>query len=108
MGFIKKQFSLWRIVLIVGAAAVVIPFAFRLSPAAMAIVKERQDYPDRQTIAGNEDAGAKAGKDRQAAAGELVVRQQDDYYDRRREYWERRVERRLEDNEEYLDEETVD
>ena len=44
MRFIKKQLSLWRIVLIIGVAAIAIPIASRVSPTAIAVVKERQDY----------------------------------------------------------------
>jgi hypothetical protein len=106
MRFIKKQLSLWRIVLIIGAAAIAIPIAARVSPTETAVVTERQDYLDHQTTADNDSKDAKAGKDSKAAVGEGVVRQQDDYYDRRREYWEKRVERRL--DEEYMDEQTVD
>src|SRR4030095_15527637 len=107
MRFIKKQLSLWRIVLIISVAAIAIPIAARVSPTAIAVVKERQDNLDQQTTAVNEDSDAKHSKDSKAAVGKGVAWQQDDYYDRRREYWEKRVERRL-DREEYLDEESVD
>ena len=106
MRFIKKQLSLWRIVLIIGAAAVGIAIAVCVSPTATAVVNERQDYPDQQTAAAKDSKIAKDSKDNKAAVGKGIGRQQDDYYDRRREYWERRVERRL--DEEYLDEEAVD
>jgi hypothetical protein len=102
MRFIKKQFSLWRIVLIIGVAAIAIPIAARVSPTAIAVVEERQ-----QANADNEEADAKHSKDNKAAVGEGVARpQDDDYYDRRRRYWEKRVERRLDD--ENLDEQTGD
>ena len=96
MRFIKKQLSLWRMVLIIGAAAIAIPIAVRVSPTALAVHKERHDYLPVQTSVENEEA----------AVGEGVARQDDDYYDRRREYWEKRVERRLDDED--LDEQTVD
>ena len=108
MGFIKKQFSLWRLVLIVGGAAIAIPIATGASPTAIAVVKERQDYLDHQTTTYNEDAYAKRSKDSKAAAGPGVARVQDDYYERRREYWEKRVERRLDHHQDYLDEQTAD
>jgi uncharacterized membrane protein YdfJ with MMPL/SSD domain len=108
MRFIKKQLSLWSIVLIIGMAGIVILIAARVSPTAKAVVKERQDYLDQKTTAHNEHAYAKHSKDSKAAVGLGVARPQDDYYDRRREYWDKRIERRLDRREEYLDEQTVD
>jgi hypothetical protein len=109
MRFTKKQLSLWRIVLIIGVTAIAIPIATRDSPTAIALVKERQDYLPQQTTVDNEDADAKDSKNSKAAVGEGVARHQDDdYYERRREYWEKRVERRLDHREEYLDEQTRD
>ena len=82
MRFIKKQLSLWRIVLIIGVAAIAIPIASRVSPTAKAVVKERQDYLDQQTTADNEDADdkhskAKNSKESKAAVGEGVALPQD-------------------------------
>ena len=108
MRFIKKQLSLWSIVLIIGIAGIAILIAARVSPTAKAVVKERQDYLDQKTTAHNEDAYAKHSKDSKAAVGLGVARPQDDYYDRRREYWDKRIERRLDRREEYLDEQTGD
>ena len=105
MRFIKKQFSSWRIVLIIGVAVVGMAITARVSSSATAVVNERQDYPVQQTAAVNDSNAAKVSKENRAAVGKGIVRQQDDYYDRRREYWEKRVERRL--DEEYLDEESV-
>jgi hypothetical protein len=107
MRFIKKQLSLWLIVLIIAVAAMAIPIASRVSPTAMAIVKEQQDYPDQQAAVANDSSkDAKVSNNRKAAVGKGIARRQDDYYDRRRDYWERRVERRL--DEEYMDEQAVD
>ena len=39
MRFIKKQMSLWRIVLIIGVSAIAIPIAARVSPTAIAVVR---------------------------------------------------------------------
>lgn len=108
MRFIKKQLSLWSIVLIIGMAGIAILIAARVSPAAIAVHKERQDYLEQKTAAHNEDAYAKHSRDSKAAVGLGVARPQDDYYDRRREYWDKRIERRLESREEYLDEQTKD
>ena len=58
MRFLKKQLSWWRIILIIGVAAMAIPIASRVSSTAKAVVKERQDYLDLQSTAANEDADA--------------------------------------------------
>jgi hypothetical protein len=97
MRLIKKHLSSWRIVLLISVAAIAIPIASRVSSTAKAVVKERQDYLDRQNTADNE-----------AAVGEGVAHPQDDYYERRREYWDKRIERKLDRHEEYLDEQTLD
>jgi hypothetical protein len=47
-------------------------------------------------------------KDSKAALGEGVAPPQDILYDRRSQYWDKRVLRRLESREEYLDEQTKD
>jgi len=105
MRFLKKQLSWWRIILIIGVAAMAIPIASRVSSTAKAVVKERQDYLDLQSTAANEDAD---DKDSKAALGEGVAPPQDILYDRRSQYWDKRVLRRLESREEYLDEQTKD
>ena len=109
MRFLKKQLSWWRIILTIGVAAMAIPIASRVSSTAKAVVKERQDYLDLQSNAANEDADnkdskAKHSKDSKAAVGEGVAPPQDILYDRRSQYWDKRVLRRLED----LDEEEAD
>lgn len=113
MRFLTKQLSSWRIVLIIGVAAIAIPIASRVSSTAKAVVKERQDYLDLQSAADNDDAGdkhnkAKHSKESKAAVGLSVALLQDILYDRRSQYWDQRVLRRLESHEEYLDEQTVD
>ncbi|MFZ0060774.1 MAG: hypothetical protein WAL47_01980 [Pyrinomonadaceae bacterium] len=113
MRFMKKQLSVWRIVLIVGVATIAIPITARVSPSARADHKERQDYLDQQTTADNEDADdthskAKHSKESKAAVGPSVALLQDLLYDRRSQYWDKRVLRRLESREEYLDEQTKD
>ena len=107
MRFIKKQLSLWRVVLIIGGSAIAIPIAARVSPTAIAVHKERQDYLE-QTTADNEDADDTHSKDGKAAVGEGVALVQDLLYDRRSQYWDQRVLRRLEGSDEYLDEQTKD
>jgi hypothetical protein len=108
MRFLKKQLSWWRIILIIGVAAMAIPIASRVSSTAKAVVKERQDYLDLQSTAANEDADDKDSKASKAAVGEGVAPPQDILYDRRSQYWDQRVLRRLESHEEYLDEQTKD
>ena len=101
MRFIKKQLSLWRVVLIIGGSAIAIPIAARVSPTAIAVHKERQDYLDQQTTADNEAADdthskAKHSKESKAAVGPSVALPQDLLYDKRSRYWDQRVLRRLE------------
>jgi hypothetical protein len=118
MKLIKKQISLLRIVLIIGVAAIAIPIASRVNSTAKAVVKERQDYRDLQSAAGKEDAdgkyskvkhsNAKRSKENKAAVGLSVALLQDILYDRRSQYWDKRVLRRLESHDEYLDEQTAD
>jgi len=118
MRFLTKQLSVWRIILIIGVAAIAIQIASRVSSTAKAVVKERQDYLDLQSAADNEDADdkhskvkhskAKRSKESKAAVGLSVALPQDILYDRRSQYWDQRVLRRLERNDEYLDEQTVD
>jgi hypothetical protein len=113
MRFLTKQLSWWRIVLIIGVAAIAIPIASRVSSTAKEVVKERQGYLDLQSAADNEDADdkhsqAKHRKESKAAVRRSVALLQDILYDRRSQYWDKRVLRRLESNDEYLDEQTVD
>src|SRR5688572_11568925 len=89
MRFIKKQLSWWPIVLFVGGAAFAMPIANSVRLTAMAIVNERQVDLDPQATEHHEE-------DSRAAVGPGTVHNQD-YYDRRREYWEKRVERRLDE-----------
>jgi hypothetical protein len=104
MRFIKKHFWLWLIVPIVGVAAIAIPIAARVSPPARTVEKPYQSLPRRTT---HEDATATHIKHSKAVVSRLGT-PQDDYYDRRREYWDKRIERRLDRREEYLDEQTLD
>jgi hypothetical protein len=118
MNLIKKQISLLRIVLIIGVAAIAIPIASRVSSTAKTVIKERQDYLDLQSAAGKQDADdkyskvnhskAKRSKENKAAIGPSVALLQDILYDRRSQYWDKRVLRRLESHDEYLDEQTAD
>ena len=111
MRFIKKQLSLWRIVLIIGVAAIAIPIAARVRVATKAQVNEqedywarrverrldrRQEYLDRQTGDDKDDADTKDAADDEDDADDTVdkdVKAQQDIYERRREYWRQRVEK---------------
>ena len=113
MRFLKKQLSGWYIVLIIGVAAMAIPVNSRVSSTAKAVVKERQAYLALRSTADNENADdkhskAKHSKESKAAAGLSIAPLQDILYDRRSQYWDKRVLRRLESREEYLDEQTKD
>jgi len=108
MRFIKKQLSLWRIVLIVAVAAIAIPIVarVRVSPKAQVDDEEeywsrrierrldrRQEYLDRQTGEDKDDAEAKDSKDAKEDADDED--DADDIVDkdieRRREYWRKRL-----------------
>jgi hypothetical protein len=107
MKFIKKQMSLWRILLITGVAAIAIGIAARVRATGIPVVNPRHENLAQPTAGDNED-NAKHTNLSKAAVGRAVGLPQDDYYDRRREYWDKRVERRLDRREEYLDEQTRD
>jgi len=106
MKFIKKQMSLWRILLIIGVAAIAIGIAAHVRATGIPVVNPPHENLAQPTAGDNEDNAkhSKVG----TAVGRAVGRPQDDYYDRRREYWDKRVERRLDRREEYLDEQTRD
>jgi hypothetical protein len=127
MRYLTKQLSWWRIVLIIGVAAIAIPIAAHVSSTAKTVVKERQgdvrQKLDLQSAAGNEDATdnhskakhrkanhskANHSKASKVAVGLSVALLQDILYDRRSQYWDKRVLRRLESHDEYLDEQTAD
>lgn len=107
MRFIKRQLSLWRIVLIIGVASIGIGIAARVRATGIAVVNQRHENSAQPTANENED-NAKPGRESTTAIRRGVGRPQDDYYERRREYWDKRVERRLDRREEYLDEQTRD
>jgi len=108
MKVIKDQFALWLIVLLVGAAAFAIPMAAGVDPDTIAVVKQRQIHPERQAANANEGPTAIHDKDSKPAVVGRGVTWRQDYYDRRRKYWEDRVDRRLERRDEYLNEQTGD
>src|SRR6476659_10449225 len=107
MKFIKNQLSLWRNLLIINVSAIAIGIAARVRATGIPVVNPRHENLAQPTAGDNEDH-AKHSNLGKAAAGRGVGRPQDDYYDRRREYWDKRVERRLDRREEYLDGQTRD
>ena len=99
MRHLIKHFALWDIVLIVGVAAIVMLIAARVDPTP---VNDRHADLAKPTL--HENAVAKHSRDSKSAVHKGLKWPQDDYYDRRRRYWEDRLERRL-DEEEGLDDE---
>jgi len=115
MKFIKKQLSLWRIALIIAAAAIAIPIVARVRVSTKAQVDDeeeywsrrierrldrRQEYLDRQTGDDKDEADAKDSKDSKEAADDeddaddIVdkdAKTQQDIYEKRREYWRKRL-----------------
>jgi len=100
MRFIKKQLSLWGLVLIIAVAAIAIPNAAGVRVATKAQSDEeeywsrrierrldrRQEYLDRQTGDDKDDADAK-DKDDEDDAEDITERD----IERRREYWRKRL-----------------
>ena len=108
MRFLKKQLSLWRIVLTICVAAIAIPVLARVRVSTKAQVDDeeeywsrrierrldrRQEYLDRQTGEDKDDAEAKDSKDAKEDADDED--DADDIVDkdieRRREYWRKRL-----------------
>jgi hypothetical protein len=85
----------------VAAIAIAIPIAARVSPAQAEFVEPLQVNPYQQTAAYTEVA--KAAHIRKTGVGHRAAPPQD-YYDRRRAYWENRIERRAD----YLEQEDGD
>jgi hypothetical protein len=108
MRFIKKQLSLWGLVLIIAVAAIAIPNAAGVRVATKAQSDEeeywsrrierrldrRQEYLDRQTGDDKDDSDAKdkddadaKDKDDEDDAEDITERD----IERRREYWRKRL-----------------
>jgi uncharacterized membrane protein YdbT with pleckstrin-like domain len=107
MRLIRKQLSLWRIVLIIAVAAIAIPTAgVRVATNAQSDEEEywsrrierrldrRQEYLDRQTGDDKDDEDAKDSKDSKDAKdddGDDADDVVDKDIERRREYWRKRL-----------------
>ena len=96
MRFINK----WRIVLIIAVVVIAIPIAARVSPTQPVLVVDRQAKVYHQTAAYSEVAKTAPINNSKAGVGHRAAPPQD-YYDRRREYWEDRMEGRAD----YLEQE---
>ena len=107
MRSITKRLPLWHIVLIIGISAIAIPVAALVCVTAKAGVYEHQAHLDLQAGKENDHAEAKDSKDKKDskaakdshAAGPSIKSLQDDYYERRRQHWENRLDNRLDDEE---------
>jgi hypothetical protein len=103
MRSIKRPLALWHIFSIVGIAAIAMPVAARVYLPAKAAVNEQRVRLD-QHIGNHNEAVTKDGKEPIASKRCPTVRQgarrlQDDYYERRRQHWERRLDNRLDEEE---------
>ena len=107
MRSIKRRLALWHIVLIIGMAAITIPVAARSYIPAKAIFNEWDECLGQHIGNHHKDADAKDSKDEKdpkaskedRTVGSGVGRRQDDYYERRRQHWEKRLDNRLDDEE---------
>ena len=110
MRFIKKQSSLWRLVLIIAVVAIAIPIAgVRVATRAQSDEEEywsrrverrldrRQEYLDGQTGDDKDDADAKDSKDAKKDAKDDDEDDVDDItekdIEKRREYWRKRLDK---------------
>ncbi|MFL6466870.1 MAG: hypothetical protein ACJ72Z_02820 [Pyrinomonadaceae bacterium] len=108
MRSIKKRIALWHIVLIVGFVLIAAPIAAHVSTAVSAVAQDPQSSMDRHAVTAGVIGRIQQSKHRKAAVRVSVEPQ--DYYDRRRQYWEDRVDRRMQemDEEEGGDDEKAD
>jgi len=100
MKFINK----WRIVLSTGIAAIAIPIAAHVGVSTKRAVNEHPGHSSQLIGNKNEGAAVKRGSTQAKAVVAHGVVPPQDYYDRRREYWEKRLERNLEYEDEYGEE----
>jgi hypothetical protein len=91
----------WRIALIIAVVVIAIPIAARVDPTQTELVEPSHLNLYRPTATNTEVA--KTAHTTKAGLQHRVVAPQD-YYDRRREYWEKRMERRAD----YLEQEDGD
>jgi hypothetical protein len=96
MRFINR----WRIVLIIAVVVIAIPIAARVNPTQTALVENREAKVYKQADPKTE-VGTIARTGNSKAGIKHTVTPPQDYYDRRRQYWEERMERRAD----YLEQE---
>jgi len=97
-----KQFALRDVVLIAGVAALVTLITVRVSPSTTSVVSLPDAEPSKSTA--DENAAVNHNGHVKLIGRNALTHAQDDLYERRRRYWEDRVERRI-DEEEGLDDE---
>ena len=108
MRSIKERLALWHIVLIVGiTATIAIPAATaHIGSTKATIVTEQPEHISQQTGSDNLNAYAGHPNTPRVAVARSAVPPQDDYYQQRRQYWEKRLDGRLDHQD--LDEDTGD
>src|SRR5437868_3405365 len=110
MRSINNRIVLWHIVLIVGITAIIaIPVATaHIGSTTATIITEQPDQISRQTRSNDLNGDAGHIKALKAAVAKPVGHPQEDYYEQRRQYWEKRLDGRLEHRDEYLNEQSGD
>ena len=101
MTFINK----WPIVLSIGFASIAIPTTAHVSVTDITNINEYRANLNLPADHNVQETVVKTSHEAKAVVGQGAVGRQD-YYDRRREYWEKRVERRVEYEDEFGDDES--
>ena len=98
-----KFISKWRIVLFITIAAIAIPTTAHVSVTGITNINEYRGNLNLPADHNAQETVVETSNEAKAVGGQGAVKRQD-YYDRRREYWEKRVERRMEYEDEYGEE----
>ena len=98
-----KIISKWRIVLFITIAAIAIPTTAHVSVTGITNINEYRGNLNLPADHNVQETVVETSNQAKAVVGQGAVKRQD-YYDRRREYWEKRVERRMEYEDEYGEE----
>jgi len=98
-----KFISKWRIVLFITIAAIAIPTTAHVSVTGITNINEYRGNLNLPADHNAQETVVETSNEAKAVVGQGAVKRQD-YYDRRREYWEKRVERRMEYEDEYGEE----
>jgi len=102
-----KFISKWRIVLFITIAAIAIPTTAHVSVTGITNINEYRGNLNLPADHNVQETVVETSNEAKAVVGQGAAKRQD-YYDRRREYWEKRVERRMEYEDEYGDDESGD